>query len=94
LPPSPIIRTRAIDEEYANLSDESCSSGSVITVVSVKSDYSDTPEIQIVEDSNKPLSFIYTDNESNIPFAYSSSMARVRIIGDGGKLSVLSEILS
>ena len=67
LPPSPIIRTRAIDEEYANLSDESCSSGSVITVVSVKSDYSDTPEIQIVEDSNKPLSFIYTDNESNLP---------------------------
>jgi hypothetical protein len=61
------IRTRAIDEEYANLSDESCSSGSVITVVSVKSDYNDTPEIQIVEDSNKPLSFIYTDNESNIP---------------------------
>lgn len=67
LPPSPIIRTRAIDEEYANLSDESCSSGSVITVVSVKSDYSDTPEIQIVEDSNKPLTFIYNDNESNIP---------------------------
>lgn len=66
LPPSPIVRTRAIDEEYANLSDESCSSGSVITVISVKSEYSDTPEIQIVEDSNKPLSFIYTDNESNI----------------------------
>lgn len=66
LPPSPIIRTRAIDEEYANLSDESCSSGSVITVVSVKSDFSDTPEIQIVEESNKPVSFIFPDNETNI----------------------------
>ncbi|CAG2215675.1 unnamed protein product [Mytilus edulis] len=66
LPPSPIIRTRAIDEEYANLSDESCSSGSVITVVSVKSYSSDTPEIQVVEESNKPTSFIYTDNESSI----------------------------
>lgn len=66
LPPSPIIRTCAIDEEYANLSDDSCSSGSVITVVSVKSDYSETPEIHIVEESNKPMSFIFPDNETNI----------------------------